>query len=127
MFADVPFVTVRRLNVTVRDVLRCVLGLRDVEVDAYFALLERGEATVQDLAEELDRDRTTVQKALKSLVYAGLVTRRKETRPRGGFVYVYEAVPFEDARKIVLRALDEWYEAVKDALERADVPKSGPE
>jgi len=124
---DTPFVTVRRFNVTVRDVLKCVLGLRDAEVDVYFRLLELGEATVYDLAEDLNRDRTTIQKALKSLVHAGLVNRRKETRPRGGYVYVYEPIPFEEAKEIILRALDEWYEAVKAALEEVDVENIGKE
>ncbi len=124
---DTPFVTIRRFNVTVRDVLKCVFGLRDAEVDVYFRLLERGEATVYDLAEDLGRDRTTVQKALKSLVHAGLVDRRKETRPRGGYVYVYEPLPAEETKKVILRALDEWYEAVKAALEELDAGSIGRE
>ncbi len=116
---DTPLIVINRRGVSTKDVFKCVLGLRDAEVDTYFKLLELGEATVQEIAEELKLDRTTVQKALRSLIYMGLVTRRKETRPRGGFHYVYEPVPFEEAKEIVLRALDEWYEAVKAALEDA--------
>ncbi len=97
------------------DLLCCAFGLRDSEIDTYFALMS-GEKTVEEIAQMIDRDRTTVQRVLKKLHKKGLVKRKSETFDRGGYYYVYNAISTGTVRKRILKQLDDWYSKTRKFL-----------
>jgi predicted transcriptional regulator len=97
------------------DLLCCAFGLRDSEIDTYFALMS-GEKTVEEIAEMIERDRTTVQRVLKKLHKKNLVKRKRETFDRGGYYYLYEAISTETVRTRILEQLDEWYSKTRKFL-----------
>ncbi|NPA63097.1 MAG: winged helix-turn-helix transcriptional regulator [Methanococci archaeon] len=109
------FVLDRLKKFTIEDLMRCILGLQEIEIRIYFDLLENGEGSVLDVAERINRDRTTVQKALRSLMNCGLVNRRKITETVG-YKYVYSAVDLDKVGEIMEELLDEWYSNVKKWL-----------
>ncbi|MCQ6254619.1 helix-turn-helix domain-containing protein [Methanocaldococcus sp.] len=110
-------IVARMQKFTIEDLMRCILGLQEIEIRIYFELLDMKEATVMEIAERVDRDRTTVQKALRSLMNCGLVEREKITE-KSGFKYIYRPVEFKEVKEKMEKLLDEWYLSVKDWLKK---------
>jgi predicted transcriptional regulator len=110
-------IVARMQKFTIEDLMRCILGLQEIEIRIYFELLDMKEATVMEIAEKIDRDRTTVQKALRSLMNCGLVEREKITE-KSGFKYVYRPVEFKEVKAKMEELLDEWYLSVKEWIKK---------
>jgi len=68
--------------------------LQEIEIRICFNLLENGKGSVLEIAERVNRDRTTVQKALRSLMNCGLVSRKNVTE-KVGYKYIYNAVDLD--------------------------------
>ena len=90
-------------------ILQYAFGLNQLEADAYFALVNQ-EATAEQLAIRLDRDRSTVQRALSRLDQQGLVVRDAQSlRGTGkkGYQYVYRSISIDNTRVIIKDLVDE--------------------
>ncbi|WP_058367578.1 helix-turn-helix domain-containing protein [Haloparvum sedimenti] len=98
-------------------VLSCVFGVRDHESRTYVVLLNNPGSTIAELAEELDRDRSNVNRSLSTLLEKGLVERQRRLLDSGGYVYQYTAVPLSEAKERLHAALDEWVADVHDAID----------
>jgi predicted transcriptional regulator len=104
-------------KVEASDVMHCFLGLRTLEIDVYFFLL-KGEATVKEVAEALNRNRSTVQRAIQNLVARGFAHRRTRTLRKGGYVYIYASVSLAMLKAKIKNSLDSFYEHVVEFLDR---------
>ena len=91
-----------------QDVMACVFGLQRHEVRTYLTLRSNPGSTVEELAAELDRDRSNVNRSLSTLREKHLASRRRRLLDGGGHVYQYDAVPLEEARELMHETLDEW-------------------
>ncbi|WP_456481598.1 helix-turn-helix domain-containing protein [Methanopyrus sp.] len=90
-------------------VLSCVFGVREDEAKLYLKLLENSEEapfTVEEVAEIIDRSRSTAQKMLQSLLHVGMVERERETLPGGGRRYLYRPTPWEKVKELGLKNLE---------------------
>jgi predicted transcriptional regulator len=103
-----------------QHILSCVFGIQDHESRTYLALLDSPDSTVAELAEELDRDRSNVNRSLTTLLSKNLVERRRRLLDPGGYVYEYTAVDLPEAKGMLHSALDEWVENVHDAIDEFD-------
>ena len=101
-------------------VLSCVFGVQDHESRTYLALAEQPGSTVAELAEQLNRDRSNVNRSLSALMDKGLVERRRRLLDPGGYVYQYTATPVPDAKELLHDALDEWVERVHGVIAEFD-------
>jgi predicted transcriptional regulator len=90
------------------DVLACVFGIQRHEARTYQTLLSHPGSTVEELASELDRDRSNVNRSLSTLREKGLAERQRRLLDGGGHVYQYSATPLDDARDLMHETLDEW-------------------
>ncbi|MCK5389182.1 MAG: MarR family transcriptional regulator [Candidatus Thorarchaeota archaeon] len=97
------------------DLLCCAFGLRNSELDVYFELIS-GSKNVEQIAERIKRDRSTVQRVLNKLHSKGLVMRNTHKIQRGGYYYEYSAEETEVVRNQILAQLEEWYTATKSFL-----------
>jgi len=97
------------------DLLCCAFGLRNSELDVYFSLIS-GPKTVEQIAERIGKDRSTVQRVLNKLYSKGLAKREMETIDRGGYFYTYSAEETEIVRDQILTQLEDWYQATKSFL-----------
>ncbi|MEZ3115973.1 helix-turn-helix domain-containing protein [Halobaculum sp. MBLA0147] len=99
-----------------QHVMACVFGIQEHESRTYLVLLENPGSTVEELAEELDRDRSNVNRSLTTLLEKGLTRRERRLLDPGGYVYQYTATPLPEAKELLHDALDEWVENVHDAI-----------
>jgi predicted transcriptional regulator len=100
-----------------RHVLSCVFGIQKHESRTYLVLLDNQGSTVAELAEELDRDRSNVNRSLTTLLDKGLVERERRLLDPGGYVYQYTATPLPEAKEMMHHTLDEWVAQVHDAID----------
>jgi len=104
------------------ELLCCAFGLKGSEIDVYFSLL-KGSKTVEEIASDIGRDRSTVQRCLMKLKTKededdmfGLVTQEKHQIERGGYFYRYHAVSTKEVREQILDQLDDWYQSTRRFL-----------
>lgn len=98
-------------------IMECVFGFRPHETRTYFELLEVPGSTVTELADDLDRDRSNVNRALSTLCETDLVERERRLLEGGGYVYQYYAVPVPEAQELLHEAVEEWAETVHGRIE----------
>jgi predicted transcriptional regulator len=99
------------------EVLRCVFGIQEHEARLYMELLDAPDSTVAELAEEVARDRSNVNRGLTTLLDKELVERRRRLLDSGGHVYQYRATPPEEARQLMHETLDEWAKYVHEKID----------
>lgn len=97
------------------DLLCCAFGLRNTELDVYFSLIS-GLRTVEEVAEKIGKDRSTIQRVLNGLHEKGLVIRESKKIPRGGYFYEYHAEASDTIRDQILAQLEEWYKTTRNFL-----------
>ncbi|SFR86204.1 Predicted transcriptional regulator [Halomicrobium zhouii] len=99
------------------EVMACVFGIQEHEVRTYRTLLDSPASTVEELAEELDRDRSNVNRSLSTLREKGLADRERRLLDGGGHVYQYSATPLDEARELMHATLDEWAASVHERID----------
>ena len=100
-----------------REVLACVFNIQHHEAKTYETLLSSPGSTVEELAADLDRDRSNVNRSLSTLREKGLATRERRLLDGGGHVYQYSATPLDEARELMHETLDEWTAYVHDRID----------
>lgn len=102
------------------DAMECFFHLSSLETDAYRILVKDGPLTVKELGSHLNRDRSTAYRALKGLLSAGLVYKETKTIEQGGYYHVYAALDPAMVKSEMGNMIDQWYEKMKDALNKFD-------
>lgn len=102
------------------DMVRCMYGLTDLEVDVLRSLLRHGAMTSDELARRLRRDRSTVYRSLQRLVSCQTVRKERRALARGGHYHEYSAMPREAIRGRLATCVEEWHARMRALLERFD-------
>ncbi len=102
---------------SLEEVLRVVFDIGVGERETYLALAARECGSAGDLAEDLDRDRSNVNRYLNRLFQNGLVTRRRRILQSGGHLYQYSARPPDEVRALLRAGLREWLGTADDHIE----------
>ncbi|MFC7075110.1 helix-turn-helix domain-containing protein [Haloarcula halophila] len=102
---------------TLEEVMACVFGVQEHEVRTYRALRSAPDSTVEELASDLDRDRSNVNRSLSTLREKGLASRERRLLDSGGHIYQYTATPLPEARELMHETLEQWTAAVHDRID----------
>ncbi|MFP9190252.1 helix-turn-helix domain-containing protein [Natronosalvus vescus] len=108
-----------------REVMSCVFGIEDHETRTYLVLLEYPGSTIEELATALDRDRSTVNRSLSTLIDRGLAHRDRRLLDGGGYIYQYTAIALPEAKEILHEALDAWVATVHGVIDEFDGERTG--
>ncbi len=103
--------------IDIEDIIRCSFDLNKTEyLVLIFLLRHKSEYSTSDIASKLNKDRTTVQKAIKSLIEKDLIFRRQINLSSGGYVYYYSIKDKEKLKKRVLTLIDNWADSAKRTI-----------
>ncbi len=97
-------------NFDCSDIAKCVLGLKNLDLDTYRLLVQKGPRTAEELGELLHRERSTAYRALQNLMSCGLVYRETKTIEGGGYFYIYKALDPCKLKDIVLDNINAWHD-----------------
>lgn len=102
------------------DIAKCILGLKNIDIDAYKMLVAKGPMTAEKLGEILNRERSTAYRSLQSLMTCGLVHRETKTISAGGYYYEYIALEPRKMKEMIQGNIDEWYNKMKNIVSDID-------
>ncbi|MFC4436289.1 MULTISPECIES: helix-turn-helix domain-containing protein [Natrialbaceae] len=104
-------------NPAFETVMSCVFGIEAHETRTYLALVDRPGSTIDELEGPLDRDRSTINRAMTTLYERGLIRRDRRLLDGGGYVYQYTAVALPEVKEMLHEALDAWTATVHDVID----------
>ncbi|MDY0388147.1 MAG: helix-turn-helix domain-containing protein [Methanolobus sp.] len=102
------------------DMAKCILGLKELDINAYKTLLENGSMTAEKLGKLLDRERSTAYRSLQNLIACGLVYRETKSISIGGYYYEYVAIEPTVVKEMIKETIDQWYQKMNDLIENFD-------
>jgi predicted transcriptional regulator len=107
------------------DILRCLYGLNDLEIDVFSYLLkESGKVSVKTLADAVGKNRSTVQRALSHLQEIEIVAREQDTPEspketlKGGYCYKYALMDPKVIEINLKTRLNQWTDRATDLIEQ---------
>lgn len=101
------------------ELVKCSFRLNKTEFNLLmFLLSEKKELTVSEAAKRINLKRTTVQKAIKTLLERGLVKRFQHNLPRGSYVFRYRVKNKEEIKREMKETVHKWALAVEDEIGR---------
>ena len=99
-----------RRDLTCESLLDCVHGLKDLDRTCFQVLAEAGEPlTVDHIADEVDRERSTTYRAVQRLLEAGLVEQEQRSHDGGSYYHVYSPADPAEMVDDMQRTLNDWY------------------
>lgn len=93
---------------TLEDLLRSVFDMTDTELDVCLCVMESGTLTVQELADDIEYDRSVVTRHLNHLAALGVLEKRRRLLESGGHVYVYSPAAPDEIRRRLRHAFLGW-------------------
>jgi predicted transcriptional regulator len=98
MSATSPFVAaLTRVNSTVKDLFVYLYNLSPLETDLLLLLMlnNKNPMTLEQVTNEIDRDKSTIFRSLQKLVSLGIVIKETRSVKEGGAYHVYSAIDIE--------------------------------
>lgn len=99
-----------RQDMKCESLLECFHGMGELEKQVFATIVESGEPlTVDEIAEQVDRERSTAYRAVKRLQDVGFIRREQINYDDGGYYHVYEPVEADVIADEMQRLLNDWY------------------
>lgn len=90
--------------------LECMHGLKDLDKDVFTQLTDSPEPlTVDEIAERIDRERSTAYRSIQRLIQAGFVQKEQINYEQGGYYHVYQPTDPDKIAGDMQRMLNDWY------------------
>ena len=101
------------------EIVRCSFNINRTEYNIFMFLLKsNNKFDVLEIAEKLNLDRTTVQKAVKRLVELDLVKRFQQNLEKGGYIFLYQINNKKEIKDKLINIITAWYENVKEGINK---------
>ncbi|WP_435079169.1 helix-turn-helix domain-containing protein [Halococcus sp. AFM35] len=99
-----------RADMECEGLLECIHGLRDLDRECFGVVIEsEGPLTIDEIAEEVDRERSTVYRAVQRLLQTGFVQKEQVNYDQGGYYHVFRPTDPEVVADEMQRMLNDWY------------------
>ncbi|MDR5671564.1 Transcriptional regulator, contains HTH domain [Halalkaliarchaeum sp. AArc-CO] len=120
-----------RRDMECEGVLDCFHGLTELDRNCFRVLVESDEPmTVDEVAAEVDRERSTAYRSVKRLLQAGFVQKEQKNYDQGGYYFVYRPVDGEEIADDMQRMLNDWYakmgQLIDEFREKYEQPAAEP-
>jgi len=99
-----------RRDMQCEGLLECFHDLKAIDRDIFQVLQETEEPlTVDEIADQVDRERSTAYRAVQRLLQAGFIQKEQVNYEQGGYYHVYESRSAEEITNEMQRLLNDWY------------------
>ncbi|MFT4921376.1 helix-turn-helix domain-containing protein (plasmid) [Halobaculum sp. CBA1158] len=99
-----------RQDMTCEGLLECFHGTKELDKEVFGLLVETTEPlTVDDIAEQIDRERSTAYRSVQRLMQAGFVQKEQINYDQGGYCHVYRPTDPDQIADEMQRLLNDWY------------------
>ena len=99
-----------RADMECEGLLECFHGLTDLDRDC-FAVVVKSDTprTIDEIAENVERERSTVYRSLQRLRQAGFVQKEQVNYEQGGYYHVFRPTDPDVVADEMQRMLNDWY------------------
>jgi len=106
------------------NLFKCILGLNELESTIFSFLLRNKKVCTEELSNALNKDRSSIQRALQNLIELKIIKRESMSRKeffefkgkddinKRGYLYVYSAKDLGFVKKQFRELLDKWYNSM---------------
>jgi predicted transcriptional regulator len=95
------------------SLLECFHGLKGLDRSVFRLLIEAdGALTVDEIADRVDRERSTAYRAVQRLLQSGFIQKEQVNYDQGGYYHVYRPVDADQIADEMQRLLNDWYAAM---------------
>lgn len=106
-----------RRDLACEDLLECVHGLTDLDRACFRTLADADEPlTVDEIAERVDRERSTAYRSVHRLLEAGLLTKDQINYDHGGYYHVYRPLDPDEVAAEMTALIDQWHAKMSDLV-----------
>lgn len=99
-----------RQDMTCEGLLECIHGLKELDKEIFRILTETAEPmTVDEIAEEVGRERSTAYRSIQRLVQSGFVQKEQVNYEQGGYYHVFRPTDADEIADDMQRMLNDWY------------------
>jgi predicted transcriptional regulator len=99
-----------RRDMQCEGLLECFHGLKELDKECFRALVEAEEPlTVDEIAEAVDRERSTAYRAVQRLIQTGFIEKDQINYDQGGYYHVYSPADPAQIADDMQRMLNDWY------------------
>jgi predicted transcriptional regulator len=90
--------------------LECIHGLKELDREIFGVLADHTEPmTVDEIAAEVDRERSTAYRSVQRLVSSGFVRKEQVNYDHGGYYHVFHPTDPDEIADDMQRMLNDWY------------------
>ncbi|USZ69257.1 MarR family transcriptional regulator [Halorussus salilacus] len=98
--------------------LECIHGLKELDRECFRVLVETSEPlTIDELADRVDRERSTAYRSIQRLLQAGFVQKEQVNYEQGGYYHVYRPTDPDEVADDMQRMLNDWYAKMGQLLQ----------
>ena len=92
------------------EIIRCSFTITKADFRVMEYMVKRDEHwfTTEELAENLNLNLTTIQRAVKKLFEKQVLERKQNNLSSGGYIYIYRIKDKSQIRKLILEIIDDW-------------------
>lgn len=99
-----------RHDMECEGLLECFHDLKEIDKQVFQLLFEQNQSlTVDDIADEIDRERSTAYRSVQRLMQAGFIQKDQVNYEQGGYYHVYRPREGDEIAKEMQRMLNDWY------------------
>ena len=114
------------------QLFKCILGLNKTESKVFCYLLKNRDIRTSEIAQALEMERSSIQRALQILSMLKLIKRSSismkdytqkqdlEDTKKQGYLYVYNAKNMDSIKNQFKKLLDKWHNSMLNYIENLD-------
>ena len=106
-----------------KGLLKEVFGLTETGMEICLCVMEEGEATVSDIADSIDVDRSAVSRYVNNLVEIGMLEKNTRNLEKGGYVHIYSHEPPEEVKDNLTMGFYKWTALGVERIEELNAEK----
>ena len=108
--------------------LECFHGLKQLDKRVFRELVQTGTPlTIDEIAEEVDRERSTAYRSVQRLLQAGFIQKEQVNYDQGGYYHVYKPTDPETIADDMQRMLNDWYAKMGQLIQEFEDKYERPE
>jgi len=115
-----------RRDMECEGLLECFHGLKQLDREVFQALVGTDEPlTVDEVADRVDRERSTAYRAVQRLLTAGFIQKEQVNYDQGGYYHVYKPTDPADIADNMQRLLNDWYAKMGQLIQEFETKYEG--
>ncbi|HEX9261581.1 MAG TPA: helix-turn-helix domain-containing protein [Candidatus Bathyarchaeia archaeon] len=109
-----------RKNATCQDLLSCLYNLKPIDLEVFLQVARNENATLDQIAQLVQRDRSSTHRVLAKLTSAGLIHKKTRNLRSGGYYHIYSIAELSKIKEQARQKVKEITEGLENLIDRFD-------